>query len=271
MLVGAGFDLADLLQRAFATSATLGLGVSGLAALVLLSAGRLAVLELRGLRGLRRTESLRAAATGLLAARSHAQSGPLVREIALLCPPLPESAAATVPLPDLLRAAADDGDVLRLVERHLLAPRDRLARQMIARAARQTALAAALSPAALLDVVVVLSRNLALIRELAHLYGSRPGAAGTLRLLRQMLAHLAVAGLTESAHHATVEALGGGIAAAVSARAGQAAVNGLLTARIGLAAVAVSRPLPFVDQPPPSLASLQTEILTSARPAAVES
>ncbi len=45
-------------------------------------------------------------------------------------------------------------------------------------------------------------------REIAALYGARPGYVGSLRLLRRMLANIAVAGVAESAHHVAVEALG---------------------------------------------------------------
>ena len=45
--------------------------------------------------------------------------------------------------------------------------------------------------------------------------------------------------------------VGHGIASRISARMGEGVLNGLLTARVGLSALAVCRPAPFaVDKPP---------------------
>ena len=49
---------------------------------------------------------------------------------------------------------------------------------------------------------------------------------------------------------------GGGVLAKVSRRFGEGVVNGALTARVGIAAMEVCRPLPFVQQPRPSVGNL---------------
>jgi putative membrane protein len=54
--------------------------------------------------------------------------------------------------------------------------------------------------------------------------------------------------------------LGHGIAARLSARLGEGVVNGLLTARVGIAAIEVCRPLPFVNGRPPRLADVMAEL-----------
>jgi putative membrane protein len=41
-------------------------------------------------------------------------------------------------------------------------------------------------------------------------------------------------------------------------------LNGLMTARFGLAAIAVCRPLPFLREEPPRLGDVAGELLTSA-------
>ena len=130
------------------------------------------------------------------------------------------------------------------------------------RAARDTAVATALSPAAILDFAVVLWRNLKLVREIAAAYGARPGYVGSLKLLRRMLANIAVAGVAESAHHVAVEALGGSLAAAVSTRMGQGVINGLLTARVGITAMHLCRPIAFGPSNRPSLGRIRRELLS---------
>ena len=54
--------------------------------------------------------------------------------------------------------------------------------------------------------------------------------------------------------------LGHGIAARLSARLGEGVVNGLLTARIGIAAIEVCRPLPFVTGRPPRRSDVMAEL-----------
>ena len=55
--------------------------------------------------------------------------------------------------------------------------------------------------------------------------------------------------------------LGHGIAAKLSQRLGEGMLNGLLTARLGLAAIDVTRPLPFAALPPPKLSDLASDLL----------
>ncbi|HYD29498.1 MAG TPA: DUF697 domain-containing protein, partial [Azospirillaceae bacterium] len=71
-----------------------------------------------------------------------------------------------------------------------------------------------------------------------------------------------VAGVAESAHHVAVEALSGSLAAAVSTRVGQGLVNGLLTARVGVTAMHLCRPVAFSPENRPSLGRIRRELLS---------
>jgi putative membrane protein len=55
--------------------------------------------------------------------------------------------------------------------------------------------------------------------------------------------------------------LGHGVAAKLSQRLGEGMLNGLLTARLGLAAIEVTRPLPFAALPRPALSDLAKDLL----------
>ena len=57
------------------------------------------------------------------------------------------------------------------------------------------------------------------------------------------------------------QVLGHGIAAKLSQRLGEGVLNGLLTARLGLAAIDVTRPLPFTALPRPVLGDLAKDLL----------
>jgi len=118
----------------------------------------------------------------------------------------------------------------------------------------------AISPRAAIDLAVVFGTAVRLIRRIAELYGGRPGTLGFIRLTRDVLAHLAVTGSIAVGDSLVQQLLGHGLAAKISARLGEGVVNGMLTARVGIAAIDVCRPLPFIDGKPPALSDVMTEL-----------
>jgi putative membrane protein len=54
---------------------------------------------------------------------------------------------------------------------------------------------------------------------------------------------------------------GGGVLAKLSRRFGEGVVNGALTARVGIAAMELSRPLPFAARSPPSTGTVISRAL----------
>src|SRR6202041_1423628 len=119
----------------------------------------------------------------------------------------------------------------------------------------------AVSPRALIDVLFVFAASLSLIRQLARLYGGRTGAPGLIPLLRHVIAPLAITGGMAASDSLVQQVLGHGIAAKLSQRLGEGILNGLLTARLGLAAIDVTRPLPFTAPPRPALGDLAKDLL----------
>ena len=152
-----------------------------------------------------------------------------------------------------------------LAESELLLPLDRQARQLVLSSAKRVSLVTAISPRALIDVLFVLAENLRLIRRLATIYGGRPGTFGFLRLARRAISHLAITGGMAAGESIFQQVLGHGIAARISTRLGEGVINGILTARIGIAAIDVCRPLPFVNARPTRLTDIVSE-LTKTQP-----
>lgn len=265
VLIAVGFDTADLMSRAFATSMALGVLVGVVSAVAAGATLTIVLRELNALRRLRRIEELRREAAELETVKAPGEADRFAASLLRLYQGRADVSDAVTRVKDHITDAHDDKEVVRLLDREVLTPLDRRAYQLVLLAARDTSIVTALSPAAVVDLAVVLWRNLKLVREIAGLYGVRPGYVGSLKLLRRMLANLAVAGVAESAHHMTVEALGGTLAAAISTRMGQGVINGLLTARVGLTAMHLCRPIAFGPENRPSLGKIRSEILAVPR------
>lgn len=151
---------------------------------------------------------------------------------------------------DRLREAAvetmDADTLLETAERDVLGPLDDAARSEIEAACRQVATITAIVPLTLADVFVALTANLRMIRKLAVIYGGRSGRLGSWRLMRVVAAHLVTTGAVGIADDMLGAVAGGGAVSKISRRFGEGVINGALTTRVGLAAVDVCRPLPFV-------------------------
>jgi putative membrane protein len=156
----------------------------------------------------------------------------------------------------------DGRDLLVLAERDLIAPLDKRAKILSSAAARRVAVVTAVSPRAVFDVVYVLWESVRLIRGVADLYGSRPGVFGLFRLIKAVVSHLAVTGSIAVGDSLLQQIIGHGVAARVSAKLGEGVVNGLMTARIGLSAMDVCRPLPFLAAERPMLKDLTSDLVT---------
>ena len=161
-----------------------------------------------------------------------------------------------------LREVIDGRDLLSLAERDLLKPLDDQARRIVMQTAKRVSVVTAVSPRAFVDIAFVLWESVRLVRRLATLYGGRPGFFGLFRLMRAVIAHLAVTGSLAVGETLIQQIVGHGLAARLSARLGEGVVNGLMTARIGLSAIDVGRPLPFLAGDRPKLSDLTADLVT---------
>lgn len=166
------------------------------------------------------------------------------------------------------KLAEQQGDVLDadgllgLAEQTVLAPLDARAMREIEAAARQVATVTALVPLALADVITALTANLRMIRRIAEVYGGRSGTFGSWRLTRTVFGHLVATGAVAIGDDMIGSIAGGGVLSKVSRRFGEGVVNGALTARVGVAAMEVCRPLPFHTTKKPSITELGRRALT---------
>lgn len=150
----------------------------------------------------------------------------------------------------------DAQDLIVIAEESLMAPLDREAVRLVSTSARRVSLVTALSPRALVDIAMVAFQCVTLTRQIAQLYGARPGFLGALKLGRHMMAHLAITGGIAATEGLVSQVLGHSLAARLSTRLGEGVINGLLTARVGIAAIAVTRPMPHIAGNGPTLSEV---------------
>lgn len=165
------------------------------------------------------------------------------------------------------RGEVFDADALfALAETELLAPLDAAARIEVEAAARQVATVTAVVPLALADVAAALTANLRMIRRIAEIYGGRAGTLGSWRLTRAVMTHLVATGAVAVGDDLISSVAGGSVLSRVSRRFGEGVVNGALTARVGVAAIEVCRPLPFAAAPRPQVTRLVGRALSGLFP-----
>lgn len=228
----------------------------GLMVLFCLAALAMALREYRAWARFGAIDGINRAAGAALASGDLPEAQRVVARMESLYRARPELAWGLTRLKDRKSEAYDAETLIAMAEGELLAPLDQQARREIEAAARTVAAATALIPLALADVFAALAANLRMIRRMAEIYGGRAGAVGGWRLARTVMTHLVATGAVAAGDDLIHTVAGGGLLAKVSKRFGEGVVNGALTARVGIAAMEVCRPLPFIHQPRPKVGNL---------------
>lgn len=270
ILVSAALGLAAdrLIRDLFATNeylGILGLAVLGLFVLAVIA---LVAREIFALRRLRVLDSLKEEAARASIDNDRKRAGTVTDQLTTIYAGRADLARARETLTGHLPNLFDGTEVITLAERTLMAPLDACAKALTAASARRVALVTAVSPRALIDVAFVIYESVRLAGAVAALYGARPGFFGFWRLAGSVLAHLAVTGGLVLTDGIVEQLVGQGLAAKLSARLGEGVVNGLMTVRVGIAAMRVVRPLPFDTMPQPTVRDFIPELVKVTQDAA---
>jgi putative membrane protein len=255
-----GIAIDNLVRDLFSRNYWLGWLAIVLTALAIVAIVALAAREIIGILRLRRVHLIHARANDAAIADDRDAALVVMREINTLYRRRPETARGRAALTRQRGEIIDGRDLIGLAETELLLPLDEAARRMVLSSAKRVALVTAISPRALVDLLFVGSEVLRLIRRIATLYGGRPGTIGFVRLTRETIGHLALTGGIAAGDSLIQQIVGHGVAARLSARLGEGVINGLLTARVGIAAIEVCRPLPFINGAPPRIADVMAAL-----------
>ena len=253
-VVGAAISVAawDFATSLLARAPVLGWIVTGLIGALVLVALVIALRELAAIGRLSRVDGMRRAADAALAGDDLEQARSVARRLVQFYRDRDETRWGRDRLAERMDEQFDATGLLSLAEDEILAPLDASASREVEAAARQVATVTALVPLALADVVTALAVSMRMIRRIAEIYGGRAGFLGSWRLTRAVFVHLVATGAVAVGDDLLEPVLGGSILSKLSRRFGEGLVNGALSARVGVAAMEVCRPLPFSERHRPS-------------------
>ena len=147
-------------------------------------------------------------------------------------------------------------DILSLYANRVLIPRDNLAQSAVGKSCRQAAIYVAISPRALTDSLLFVTRAVSMLREVAEIYGHRPGFFGTVALARRLLAEAGVVGASSLAIEGAVQTISTGVLEWVSSAAAESALAAQRMARLGVTAMDICRPIEFAAGERPGIVGL---------------
>ena len=263
--LAAGLWFTRFVSVALARQDWVGWLATGLMSVIALALLVLVMRELIGFRRLATLSRLRKSVRDVIASGDVKGERAAVATLAAHYRGRPDMAWGLARLADHKGDVLEPGELLRLTDRELLAPVDAEARRSILKSAKRIATVTALSPIMWIAMGFVLVENVRMFRTIAGLYGGRPGVLGALRLARLVVTHIIATGGVAMTDDLLGQFLGQDVLRRLSRRLGEGAFNGALTARLGVAAVDVTRPLPFLDAEPLRVREIFTELFKSLR------
>ncbi len=156
-------------------------------------------------------------------------------------------------------------EVFYLFNEDILKPLDKKVKKLISKSASENTIIVAISPLAIVDVLMVAWRNIALVNKITKIYGMQLGYFSRLKLFKMVITNMAFAGVTEIASDIGMDYFSQNLTAKFSMRAAQGIGVGLLTARLGIKAMEFCRPVVFQAGEKPQLSVVRQELLSSLK------
>jgi putative membrane protein len=257
----------NFFQQGFAQSPILaamyGVLLFGLSVVV----GSTAIREYSALRQFKRQQRTKANAQNILSAELGSNSKINAKA---LC----ESISANLPCDlmsehekswqSLIKEEYSDEELLQLYSREVLTKVDEKALAEVAKFSTEAVVLVALSPIALVDMMLMFWRNLRMIDKIAALYGLKIGYWSRIRLIKQVFVNMAYAGASELVIDLGADLVGAELLGKLSARMAQGLGAGMLTSRLGIQTIKLCRPIPF-EENTPKVAQVRKKILSQVK------
>lgn len=257
-LVAIGVETGLGIWEAIQSSVLIGGLYAALALVSLGLIGKLILSELKALWSLKRLEKVRHDAERLLQSE---QVGEAQHWLKYQLEKLPQEEA--VAFKALLKSHHTDKEAVQLFDRIAMTRLDDEAQKVVTNAAAGSALLVALSPMATLDMLAVLWRGTKMIESISRVYGIRLGYRSRLKLYKMLLTQMVFVGGTELISDVAVTSLGAELLGKLSARSAQGLSAGVFTARLGLKAMELCRPLPRLEARPVRLKNTIKQVFNS--------
>ena len=238
-------------------------------AIITLLAGSVLLREVKGLRQLKKQQNIQQQALNILSVNENLKAG-LATTALELCERINKNLPCDLIesggnlWQDELQTEHNDQEILQYYSRTVLSQVDQKALNEIARFSTESVILIALSPIALLDMLLMLWRNLRMINKISALYGLRLSYWSRIKLIKQVLVNIAYAGASEIVTDVGADMLGADLLGKLSGRLAQGLGAGMLTARLGLQVLRYSRPIPYhhsLGQEIPKLSMIRKKII----------
>lgn len=258
-----GIETAQFLIEGFIQSPFITSLYSILIACLSLVAASTLVKELRGLRLLKRQNSSRQQAKNILSGEINMSASDLCQNIhQQLTYDLPQE--TQVKWQKHLDSGLNEQELIQLYDIQILSKVDEKAIADIAKYSSESMVLVAISPLAIVDMLIMLWRNIKMIDKISGLYGLKLGYWSRVKLIKQVFANMIFVGASEMMLDLGTEALGADLLGKFSGRLAQGFGAGMLTARLGLNTIKTCRPLPFIEQAP-QLSNVRKSLLTQVK------
>ncbi|MDP8176083.1 TIGR01620 family protein [Pasteurella skyensis] len=156
-------------------------------------------------------------------------------------------------------------EIFYLFNQDILKPLDNKVKQLISKSACENAIIVAVSPVAIIDVLMVAWRNIALVNQITQVYGMELGYFSRLKLFKMVLTNMVFAGATEIASDIGMDYFSQNLTAKISMRAAQGIGIGLISARLGIKAMEFCRPVALQPDERPKLSVVRQELLSTIK------
>lgn len=187
-----------------------------------------------------------------------------------LCQQIEQQLAFDLPEPvknnwqQQLSGTLSEQELIQLFDLQVLSKVDEKAIADIAKYSSEAMVLIAISPIALMDMIIMLWRNIRMIDKISGLYGLKLGYWSRIKLIKQVFNNMIFVGASEMIIDVGSDALGADLLGKFSGRMAQGFGAAMLTARLGINTIKASRPMPFIEQQP-QLSNVRNQLLKQVK------